>query len=56
MAARVGVSVGVSEFVWGTREDGPRVASRSREPPTQAAARWSLPLPPSLTLADLRLP
>jgi hypothetical protein len=49
------VGEGVSEFVCVTREDGERAAGRSREPPTQAAPRWSLPLPLTRTLADLRL-
>ena len=30
--------------------------SGSRQPPTQAAIRWSLPLPLTRTLADLRWP
>jgi len=62
----VGVSVGVSEFVcdarqagsvaggrWGARSAG---GHRSRESPTQPAARWSLTLtlPLTRTLADLR--
>ena len=48
----------VSEFVGVLREDGRRVAcrSRTRKPPTQAAFRWSLPLPLTLTRADLRWP
>ena len=46
-------SEGVSEFVCVTREDGERVAGRSRQSPTQAASRWSLPLPLPRTLADL---
>jgi hypothetical protein len=50
--------VGVSEFVGVLREDEERVAGRSRspQPPTQAAIRWSLPLTRPLTLADLRWP
>jgi hypothetical protein len=66
LAGRVGVSEGVSEFVWGAREAG-RVGrgrerstfvasrTRSREPLTEAAYRWSLTLPRPLTLAGLRL-
>ena len=47
------VSEGGSVFV-GRHADGSRVASRSRsrEPPTQTAARWSLPLTLTGTQAD----
>ncbi|MGB8298162.1 MAG: hypothetical protein WCG85_22300 [Polyangia bacterium] len=50
------MSEGVSEFVGVLREDEERIAgrSRSRQPPTQVACRWSLPLMRPLTLADLR--
>ena len=58
IAGRVGECVGESEFVWGTRNaaSGRSVAgrSRSRESPTQPAARWSLPLTLPHTLAALR--
>jgi hypothetical protein len=48
--------VGVSEFVGVLREDEERVAGRSRspQPPTQAAIRWSLPLTRPLTVGVLR--
>ena len=53
---------GVSEFVGGTREaegvargrERSACRSPSREPPTQAAFRWPLPLPLTPTRADLR--
>jgi hypothetical protein len=42
-------AVRVSESVSGAREHGSRIASRSREPPTRAAIRWSRPLTRPLT-------
>ena len=59
VAGRVGVGVGVSEFVGGTRKDGLRCVrtayrSRSREPPTQAATRSPNTLTLALTLAGPR--
>jgi hypothetical protein len=55
---RLAGPVGSGEFVCVLREDGERVAGRSRESPTQTALRWSptLPLPLTRTLADLRGP
>jgi hypothetical protein len=69
IAGRMGESVGVSEFVWGTRVFvwGTREAemaaafehrarTRSRQPPTQTAFRWSLPLTLPLTGTACRAP
>ena len=50
--------MGVSEFVGVLREDEERVAGRSRspQPPTQAAIRWSLPLTRPLGAHASRFP
>ena len=54
----MGESVGVSEFVWGTRKarDAIRARSRTGEPPTTTATRAPNTLPLTGTLAGLRWP